>query len=248
METIFIGREKLTLDETTSTNAFIKQLNGEKVRAEGFTITAEYQTSGRGQFGNSWESAKGQNLLVSLLLRPKFLSPERQFLLNMSVCLAIYDSLNELLPGFQVKWPNDILYDGKKVGGILIENSIIGTDLDTSVIGFGINVNQNSFEDNLRRTSLYKLLGNEVNRDYLLSNILKEIEIRYLKLKSNNISKLYNEYYSALYGYKQEVSVVFESEKTQMKIIGVEPSGQLNADVKGVLRRFDFKEVKFLLP
>lgn len=247
METLFIGQEKISFENLDSTNAYLKQLCHEKVRAEGLTITAEYQTLGRGQFGNKWESPKGKNLLFSVLLRPNFLSPDRQFLLNMSVCLAIFDALAEFSLGFQIKWPNDILFDGKKVGGILIENSISKNKIENSIIGLGINVNQGNFEGEKGRTSLANVIGNPVDRNFLLHLICKKMEARYLRLKQG-IKGLYSDYYLALYGFSQPVQAEVAGEKLQITIKGVEPNGYLITEIKGEKRKFDFKEIKFLFP
>lgn len=245
METLFIGQEKISFETLDSTNAYLKQLCNEKVRAEGLTITAEYQTLGRGQIGNRWDSPKGLNLLFSVLLRPNFLSPDRQFYLNMSVCLAIFDALNEFCLGFQIKWPNDILFDGKKVGGILIENSISKNRIENSIIGVGINVNQSNFSEQRGRTSLYNIMGNEVDRNFLLHLVAKKMETKYLKLKQGT-QGLFSDYYSALYGYLQAVDTEIDGEKVPTVIKGVEPNGTLITEVRGQKRKFDFKEIKFL--
>lgn len=247
METLFIGQEKISFETLDSTNAYLKQICLEKVRTEGLIITAEYQTLGRGQIGNTWDSPIGENLLFSVLLRPNFLSPDRQFFLNMSVCLGIFDALNEICLGFQIKWPNDILFDGKKVAGILIENSISKNRIENSIIGVGINVNQVNFEGQSGRTSLATVIGNSVDRTFLLHLICKKIEIRYLKLKQGT-KGLYADYYTALYGYSQAVNTEVDGQKVSAIIKGVEPSGYLITEINGLKRKFDFKEIKFLFP
>ncbi len=247
METLFIGQEKISFETLDSTNAYLKQLCSEKVQAEGLTITAEYQTLGRGQIGNKWDSPKGENLLFSVLLKPNFLSPDRQFYLNMSVCLAIFDALNELSPGFQIKWPNDLLYDRKKVAGILIENSISKNRIENSIIGIGINVNQKEFGNDKGRSSLFNVLGNKVDRSFLLHLIAKKMESKYLRLKQGT-QGLFSDYYSALYGYSQAVTTEISGEIVSTIIKGVEPTGTLITEINGEKRKFDFKEIKFLFP
>src|SRR5690606_24490611 len=106
--------KRLHFDVLTSTNDHLKTIISEGKSAEGLLVTTDYQTSGRGQIGNAWQSEEGKNLLMSVYLRPTFLRASHFFNLNMSVCLAVADALNELHPGFQVKWPNDILFDRKK--------------------------------------------------------------------------------------------------------------------------------------
>jgi BirA family biotin operon repressor/biotin-[acetyl-CoA-carboxylase] ligase len=245
METLFIGQELLRYQSLDSTNTRIKSLLRENIRVEGLTVQSEYQTLGRGQFGNSWEAEKGKNLLFSVLLKPNFLKPDRQFFLNMSVCLAVADSLNDLCPGFRVKWPNDILFEKKKLGGILIENSISSSKIDHSIIGVGLNINQREFSDNRLMTSLYSILGNQTDLNFLLEKILKKLEIRYLNLKAGK-QGIYSDYYSLLYGYNENVPVRIGQKSTLAKIIGVEPSGYLIAEVEGSKKRFDFKEIVFI--
>lgn len=246
METLFIGQELLTFSSLDSTNTYLKKLCRDKNRAEGLTVRTEYQTLGRGQFGNSWEAEKGKNLLMSTLLKPSFLEPNKQFHLNMSVCLAVADSLNQLCPGFQVKWPNDILFDRKKVGGILIENSLAGDAIDYSIIGIGLNVNQSDFLDNARRTSLFNILGNETPIEFLMESLLNKLEAYYLSLRVQK-QGLYKNYYSLLYGYNEEVPVQVDNDKGKVRITGVEPSGKLITVIRGEIKKFDFKEIRFLL-
>ncbi|MEQ9262535.1 MAG: biotin--[acetyl-CoA-carboxylase] ligase [Owenweeksia sp.] len=247
METLFIGQETIKLAVVESTNSYLKNIIKNGNPAEGLTIIAEYQTSGRGQFGNSWEAEKGKNLLFSVLLRPHFLIPERQFILNMSVCLAVVDSLNEISPGFEIKWPNDILYNKQKAGGILIESSISSEFLETTVVGIGLNVNQTDFNHQKGRTSLKKINGNTTDTNYLMQKILEKLESRYLRLKKGNVTGLFREYYSIMYGMEKELPVWIEGSETSIRPLAVEPSGELLALHKGKKVRFRFKEVKFIL-
>ncbi|MGB0176538.1 MAG: biotin--[acetyl-CoA-carboxylase] ligase [Owenweeksia sp.] len=230
-----------------STNSYLKNIIKNGNPAEGLTVVAEYQTSGRGQFGNTWEAEKGKNLLFSVLLRPHFLIPDRQFTLNMSVCLAVVDSLNEICPGFLIKWPNDILYNQEKVGGILIESSISGDHLDTTVVGVGLNINQTDFSEEKGRTSLKKITGNSTDTDFLIQKILEKLESRYLRLKSGNSTGLFREYYSIMFGIEKELPVKIGGVKSSIKPLAVEPSGELLAIHEGQKVRFRFKEVQFIL-
>ena len=247
METLFIGQEKLRFAVLESTNSYLKNIIKNGNPAEGLTVLAEYQTSGRGQFGNSWEAEKGKNLLFSTLLKPRFLPPDRQFILNMSVCLSVVDSLNEISPGFLIKWPNDILYNHKKVAGILIESSIGSGTLENTVIGVGININQTSFEGDNKRTSIIKVTGNAVEPEFVLNKVLEKMESRYLKLKRGNTSGLFREYYSVMYGIDRELPVRIGDEVTSITPLAVEPGGELLAMHKGRKVRFRFKEVQFIL-
>src|SRR5690606_10094291 len=130
----------------------------------------------------------GQNLTFSLLLKPSFLAIKNQFSLNMAISIALNNALQPLVGnGISIKWPNDIYYQNRKLGGILIENIISGQSFKSSIIGIGLNVNQQHFQPELkdRATSIYQILHKDVNLDELLAVICSQIESQYLKLKSN---------------------------------------------------------------
>lgn len=244
---LFVGQQSLHFDELPSTNDYLKKLVSEQDPPEGFLVSTKYQTSGRGQIGNRWESQSGKNLLMSVYLKPAFLSAQHFFYLNMSVCLAVADALNFLLPGFQVKWPNDILFDQKKVAGMLIESTIGSKVVQNCVVGIGINVNQTEFKTSkgFVPTSLNKILGKEMNTEYLLKVVLKSLESRYLKLR-RGFDLLLEDYFNVLYGYNQMVKARVGGETVDVTIREVQPGGLLVTEIKGEQRVFDFKEIRFL--
>lgn len=138
-------------DEVDSTNT---RLLAEKESIPSGTIySALYQSAGRGQKGNRWEAAKGENLMFSLLFRPKGLSAERQFVISQATAIAVARYLVDLGMEPRIKWPNDILVGEKKICGILIENSLSGNEVSSCVIGIGLNVNQMNFPDSLSRAT-----------------------------------------------------------------------------------------------
>lgn len=135
------------IESVTSTNSFlIEELSTGNRPLEGDLLFAKFQTGGRGQRGNSWESNKGENILCSLLFiqlrSARLISLWLHWLFRL-VSLIIADIIPSLPLG--IKWPNDIYVGEKKLGGVLIENSLMGSGIDYSVIGFGINVNQTLF-------------------------------------------------------------------------------------------------------
>lgn len=246
METLFVGQKLLRFEELESTNSYLKELTRNQYVAEGLTLVTEYQTLGRGQFGNTWSSESGKNLLFSVYLKPSFLSAGHQFYLNMSVCLALADALNQIAPGFLVKWPNDILYNQKKVAGILIENFLEGDYLEGSILGVGLNVNQRRFQEP-NAVALRQIVGREVDRDYLLKMILQRLEANYLVLKQGNVNKLEQAYTSIMYGFNNYVPVRFKGKYCLAKIISIEPSGKLIAEIEGSEQTVNFKEIEFIL-
>src|ERR1700747_2779313 len=144
METLFTGRNIIELSECASVNTHATELLKAVKLPEGTVIYTKKQTAGRGQRGNTWVSEDGKNLTMCFVFHPNFLNAANSFLLSMTVSLALHDLLTELLTEKQevkIKWPNDILIDGKKVAGILIENVLREEQLSSSVIGIGLNLN-----------------------------------------------------------------------------------------------------------
>ncbi len=247
MPTLFNSANMLKLDQVSSTNSYLKDLSQGQLVSEGFWVQTQYQTSGRGQFGNRWEAAAGENLLFSFFLRPTFLKASQGFALNMSVCLAWKDVLQGLHPSFVLKWPNDLLFKNHKVGGILIENTLNGSTLSSSIIGVGLNVNQRQFASAKAR-SLAEVLGKSIVPDVLALQFQKTFTKRYAELKRQPLSLLTNEYLKSLYGYQQEV-LLQEGRHTYKGVVkGVSPEGYLQVHTQdGTQKSYAFKEVSFLL-
>ncbi|MDZ7847718.1 MAG: biotin--[acetyl-CoA-carboxylase] ligase [Owenweeksia sp.] len=249
LQTLFLGKSRVHIDSLGSTNDYLKEMlleNGQL--PDGFAVSADYQRSGRGQVGSQWQSEAQKNLLVSVLLRPKNLSADHYFLLNMSVCLAINDTLNFFHDGFLVKWPNDILFDQKKVAGILIENSIAKNRLRQSIVGIGINVNQHQFRGQFgeKISSLARINGQAVDRAYLLAQLFQNLESRYLQLQRLG-SSIKDEFLEKLYGYHRQVPVKIEGRLHQAEIQEVGLDGTLYSLINGHIQKFQFKEIEFVL-
>ncbi len=226
--TLFIGSKLIYLPECHSTNTTALQLLQQESLPEGTVIITDRQLAGRGQRGNSWEAVSGQNLTFSMVLRPRFLPIQDQFLLNISISLAISDFLTDLqLSGAAIKWPNDLYAGSKKLGGILIESSLKNAQLEWSVIGIGINVNQKEFSVPTA-TSLALELGCDHSLQQLLDQLLKALEVRYLQLmKQKKTQELRREYLERMYWLGEWH--LFETEGKQFtgKIVGIDPRGKL---------------------
>jgi len=166
------------LDEIDSTNRYLR--NYQPAEGELATIcVADYQTAGRGCGSNTWESERGQNLLCSLLIHPTDIPAAQQFHISMAVALAICDALNEFgVKDLSVKWPNDIYWRDKKLCGILIENTLAGSVIRSSIIGIGLNVNQREFHsDAPNPVSLWQILGRETDPMEVLKGIMRHLNI-----------------------------------------------------------------------
>ena len=157
-----------------STNSWLRSLDGGSPGCEYELAVTEFQTSGRGQRGNTWESEPGKNLLFSILAHPGDVKVQEQFFISESIALAVADSVSDLAgDGFTVKWPNDIYWNDSKLAGILIENTLQGSCILDSIIGVGIDVNQTLFKsDAPNPVSLKMITGRDIDRDALLHDIM----------------------------------------------------------------------------
>ena len=216
---------------------------------EGTVIMADNQFAGRGQQENTWYSEPGLNLTFSIFLKPAFLPINKQFMLNIAVSNGINKALGRFVKdGITVKWPNDIYYNDSKIGGVLIENSLSGNSFKSSIVGIGMNVNQQKFDIEKTKvaTSLYEILQHDVNLIELLAEICSHIESQYLKLKAGNYNSLMKEYLENLYrfnklGFYRQNGEVFEATMT-----GITEAGQLVLLTSEKERIYNFKEVEFL--
>lgn len=245
-EIIFI---KDRLPETGSTNTYLQQLDADHHLPEGYLVYTDTQRAGRGQRGNSWESEPGKNLTFSLLLRPEHIPANQQFLLSQAVSLAMTDVLNQYAPGFSIKWPNDIYWEDKKIAGILIENVLSGSTFARSIVGIGLNINQEKFiSDAPNPVSLTQITGHTYDIDRLLDQFIDAFRRRYLQTFTNSSQSLREEYLSTLYRNDGRYPYDSAGEKFYASIVGVEPDGHLILMTDaGEERRFAFKEVSFLL-
>ncbi|GAB3703502.1 biotin--[acetyl-CoA-carboxylase] ligase [Spirosoma flavus] len=247
-KTLFLGQIIQYLPSCQSTNDEASDLIARTDVAEGTLVITDHQTAGRGQRGNIWLATAGQNLTFSLILKPSFLQPTEQFWLNMAISLGIYDALQPLLGDqLRVKWPNDIYVGSKKLGGILIENTLHGTSIAWSIVGMGLNINQTELSY-VTATSLQleSPLPNGYDLSGLLRMLCETLEQRYLQLRSGRRDLLKTSYLQILYRYQEEH--IFKSEGRQFRgtIIGVDEAGRLAVTENDEVRYFGFKEISFV--
>ena len=246
--TNFIGKKIIYLPTCHSTNDIATELLPQL--EEGSVVITSRQTAGRGQRGNVWEAEAGANLTFSVVLKPTFLPLNKQFYFNMCVALAIAEGIASFLgknaSNLKLKWSNDIYFEHRKLGGVLIENSIENAHLRTSVVGIGINVNQEIFAYP-QAISLRNILHISLVLADVLENILTCLETRYLELRGKEYKKLKEDYLEALYAYHE--TKTFQDNKGRVfagEIIGVEESGRLIIESHEGKQAYDFKEVVFL--
>ena len=251
--TLFVGQQRCFLPVCHSTNTVAAELLESTPAAEGTVVIAAHQTQGRGQRGNTWQAEPAQNLTFSLVLKPGFLSAAQQFRLNIAVSLAVHDFLDSRLPGggLRIKWPNDIYWQNLKMGGILIENAIQGTNLSHSIIGIGLNINQLTFPGNLRATSL--LLASPAaegedgyDLEILLNALLESLEKRYLQLRGGGFAGLERYYLETMYGFGQTRTFRSGGHDFEGVIAGIDETGRLAVRKGNETRHFSFKEIEFV--
>ncbi|WP_394341108.1 biotin--[acetyl-CoA-carboxylase] ligase [Pararcticibacter amylolyticus] len=238
------------MQRVDSTNNFLrKELSKSKPIPEGTVIMAEDQFAGRGQHNNTWTSEPGKNLTFSFVLYPVFLPASQQFLLNIAVSIAINDALTQIIgSACKIKWPNDVFYQDSKIGGVLIENTVAGNHLKSSIVGIGINVNQVEFADSIQNiTSLKNITGNSFNIRDLMTGILEAIDHRYSELKEARNENHYGLYTGNLYRFNELHKFVIKGAVQNGRITGIDETGHLVLDIDGNQYHFGLKEIRYIL-
>lgn len=250
--TEFVGKSIYFLPKCHSTNDIAAELLDKGLVGPGSVIITDHQTAGKGQRGNSWESECGKNLTFSIVLIPDFIMADKNFSLNIVTSLALTDAFSELdilrqyKDAFFIKWPNDIYYEQNKLGGILIENSIISGKIGSAIIGIGLNVNQLSFEGSFPATSLQLICSVNLNLNDLLNLILKCFDKRCKTLYYEGIHSLESDYLNMLYGLGKTRKFAIDGKISNGIIRGIDSSGRLVVSIENEDRVFSYQEIKFL--
>ena len=214
--------------KTNSTNSALAALLKEKELPDGFTLYTYYQTAGRGQVGNKWESEKGQNLLMSTLIRPKDLPISEHFILSEIVALALKDVLDRYTDDIRIKWPNDIYWKDKKISGTLIENSFSGSTIRSCIAGIGLNLNQTVFvSDAPNPISLKQITGQEYDKRKVLEEIMERLAYYKQQLMDGHEQDIRNLYAQHLYRKEGWHEWVADGKSFQARIKEVKADGQL---------------------
>jgi len=238
------------LNATTSSNSYLRDLSKKVETPDWTVVTAEFQFQGRGLARSEWISDKGKNLLCSVLMRFDELKIANSFYLSCAISIGVYNALKKCsIPFLSVKWPNDIMSGSKKLGGILIENSLKNEHIYQSIVGLGLNVNQGSFPDYLPDAiSMRQIKNIEYNRDEILEIIVNSIQESIGLLKNREFDLLHREYENILFK-NGKVQMFEDKNKKQFlgKILGVDSSGMLKVeDEQNSIKQYDHKQIKFL--
>lgn len=240
----------INIKTTTSTNFFLKKLVNKQHLKEWTIISAEIQTFGRGQKKNHWESEPSKNITCSILLYPHFLPIKKIFLLSEIIAIGIKKALNIYVKqGITIKWPNDIYFKDQKIAGILIENEITNQKFSHSIVGIGLNVNQQIFKSNAPNPiSLKQITGTEINTNTLLKQVTEQIIYWYNKLKFSQNKLISQTYHNFLYHKKGLHLYKDKNELFKASIELVTEEGILHLKTeKKENRYYSFKDVSLVM-
>ena len=241
-----IGHRIIRLDSVDSTNNYAAKLLSSGELSHGSVIMADEQTAGRGQRGSSWTSGAGENLLLTIVLKPANLSVSEQFRLTQFASLGLIDLLEKYHLKGSIKWPNDIYVKDKKLSGMLIENQVSSTSVSTVLLGIGLNVNQTEFPG-LAATSLQSELGMFIPVMELAMSLFFCLNERWKALDHRNFSELDNAYQKQL--YLRDMPSLFSDETGPFTgtVIGTTEQGLLIiARENDEIRQYDLKELQFM--
>lgn len=239
----------IQLSSIDSTNNYANALFSKEPKHAETVINTYSQVKGRGQQGNNWVSEDNKNLTFSLVLHSDYLLAEQQFYLSQTISLGIADYLNKHNIKAKVKWPNDIIAENRKIGGVLIEHSILGAFLQYSIIGIGLNMNQTTFSPySPLAISLSNLTGKLYNLDFELNEILNCLTLKISFLKKLDFENIRKEYINNLFLFNEWATFKASGKKFKGKIIDVSPTGELVIlSDSGQTFNFLFKEVEYAL-
>ena len=260
------------IERTDSTNTLMREMiaKGEWQAGEEYLYTG-FQTAGRGQSGNGWESEEGKNLLCSILIDPQKVKAQRPFYLNVAVSVAVHKVIRSVLcqatpvctlsgvAGLTIKWPNDIYWQDKKIAGILVENALVGSKVRYSIAGIGLNVNQTEWLSNAPNpVSMRQISGEEYDIHELMKTLMNEMHT-VLAMKREEIWAYYRTHLYRKDGFwpfvEREVSIaptMNANKETEgiflAKIENIRADGEIELrDQEGNLRLYHFKEVRYVL-
>ena len=239
----------IKLDAIDSTNSYLKKIILEKDISDYTIVTANFQTEGKGQLGYMWESEDSKNLLCSIYKKDLGIKVEDQFVLSMLVSLSIIRTLEKLnLPKLYIKWPNDIMSDNKKICGILIENMVKQNSIKESVIGIGLNVNQDTFKNLPNATSIKKIKGVAFNIDELLNDLANNIKKQFIDFNQSKIDLIFRQYEDVL--YRMNIPSTFKNSEGDVFtgfIKGVNNLGRLKVLLEdNLIKSYSIKDISLM--
>lgn len=250
----FFSQTPFYIESIHSTNDYMKEIVSKNNVNEGFSVFSDFQSGGRGQLHNVWHSAPSKNILFSFVVYPKKIPISDIFVLNQWISIAIIEGLQKILyqnnvsGQLNIKWPNDIFLNHKKIGGILIENSISSNGIEQSIIGIGLNINEIDFPEKLSlATSLRKEFNIQWSRSQIASAICTEIEENYNTLYAPSSKINSQNYCKYLLGYRTKRLFKVEEKILEATITKIDPYGKLILEFEDKsIHSFGMKEIQFI--
>jgi BirA family biotin operon repressor/biotin-[acetyl-CoA-carboxylase] ligase len=235
-------------EKLDSTNVFASSLLKTESLCEGTVIRAGVQTVGKGQMGAGWESEKGKNLLISVILYPKKIEVTEQFLISMTISLGVFDFISSHAEGCKIKWPNDIYIFDDKIAGILIENSVMNSAIVNCIAGIGVNINQEKFVSAAPNPTSLKLITNsDFDINDCLSELCQRLDKRYERLMSETYNEIIDDYNANLYRLNEWSRFSDSQGVFTGRILSVGRSGIMTIETTdNKLREYVFKEVSYI--
>ncbi|HBF88514.1 MAG TPA: biotin--[acetyl-CoA-carboxylase] ligase [Bacteroidales bacterium] len=243
-----IGRKIIFEEKVDSTNRWIRENLSGKSEHNGSLVWAAEQTKGRGQGKNCWESEKSKNLTFSFIIFPQKLEVVKQFEISKIISVAICNYLSSYSEDVKIKWPNDIYIGDKKIAGILIENTLFDKYIHESIVGIGININQEYFSDSLPNPiSLKQYTKNEHNLKKILADLIAEFNVQLEMLNKQNYELIDYAYHKQMYKLNETAKFKSEKQTFDAKIKGVDDIGCLILEFNNKRVAFQHHEVKMLV-
>lgn len=239
-----IGQKLILLNSVDSTNNYAAKLLSEGKITHGTVILADKQTAGKGQRGNTWQSGSEKQFICSVFLETAFLSVERYWYLNLAVANAVRTIIAAYIPDLpQIKWPNDILVNNKKVAGILIETHWNAGKIHGVVVGVGINIHS---EKALSRGGALSESTENVPEPLEMARLFTgNLEIQFDLLRKGDWNSIMQEYLQHLWMLNQTSEVEIDGQTTNGVIRGLNENGNLLLETAGNIKAYDLKEVVF---
>ena len=239
----------IKLDAIDSTNNYLKKIILNEGINDYTVVTAKFQTEGKGQLGTKWESEHSKNLICSVYKKKINIKVQDQFVISALVSLALIKTLKKInLSNLNIKWPNDIMSDNKKICGILIENIVKQNYIKDTVIGIGLNVNQTIFNNLPNATSIKNLIGTTCSIDEILEDLVRNLEYYFNKLDKSSINSIFKKYEDALFRInKPSTFKNLKGEVFSGYIKGVSRLGKLNIMLEdSLVKSYALKEISML--
>lgn len=249
-EALFTGINSIYLPEIDSTNLFAMNLLSKTNPPEGTCVYTAYQSAGRGQIGRFWHSSDGKNLLISYIFYPKPLKAIDQFILNIISGLAVRDVVGMYCDNVKIKWPNDIYVDDKKIAGILVQNILRGTDIKATVIGIGLNVNEQHFPSEIPNpVSISQITSKSHDLAEIRQLLSSKLEFYFMKMKYGHHEWLKETYINTMYRINETANFKTDGETIIFgKIRGVNEQGKLLIQVESEdVLAFGFREIGYVI-